>query len=97
MLFAAGCSTFSRPPTADPAAYAAQSCNELNREIAAVSGDISRTAITRGRVTQTNIPTWVPGGERIATAVVDRQTARIDGLQEQERAMAAARASTCRP
>lgn len=96
LLLAAGCSTFSRAPTADPAAYAAKSCNELNNEIAAVSTNISRTAITRGRVAQTNVPTWVPGGQRVATAVVDRQTARIDGLQEQERAMTAARADACR-
>jgi hypothetical protein len=96
LLLATGCSTLSRAPTADPAAYAALGCNELNNEITAVSTDISRTAITRGRVTQTNIPTWVPGGQRVATAVVDRQTTRIEGLREQERAMAAARAGACR-
>ncbi len=96
LLLASGCSTLSRPPTADPAAYAAKSCNELNDEITAVSTNISRTAITRGRAAQTNIPTWVPGGQRVTTAVVDRQTARIDGLQEQERAMTAARADACR-
>lgn len=96
LLLATGCSTLSRAPAVDPAAYAAKSCNELNDQIAAVSTDISRTAITRGRVTQTNIPTWVPGGQRVAAAVVDRQTVRIDGLQEKERAMTAARAGTCR-
>lgn len=96
LLLAAGCSTLSRPPTADPAAYAAKGCNELNNEITTVSTDISRTAITRGRVKQTDIPTWVPGGQRVAGAVVERQSARIDGLQEQERAMTAARAGACR-
>ena len=52
-------------------------------------------AITRGKVAQTNIPSWVPGGARVATAVTDRQTKRIEGLQERERAIVPARDRAC--
>lgn len=93
VLMATGCSLST--PSADPSAYAAMNCNELNASVAAVSNNISRTAITRGRVVQTDVPSWVPGGRRVATAVVERQTTRIEGMQEQERAMVTARSSTC--
>lgn len=95
LLLATGCSTFSPAPAVDPAAYAAKGCNELNNEIRAVSTDISRRAITRGRVTQTHIPDWVPGGKDVATAVADRQTARIADLRRQEQALVTARAEAC--
>jgi hypothetical protein len=37
----------------------------------------------------------VPGGTRVATAVTDRQTAKIERLQEQERAIFSVRDSAC--
>ena len=92
LLLLAGCA--SRGPV-DPSAYAAMGCNELNEELAGIASGISQTAITRGKVARTNIPRWVPGGTRVATAVTDRQTARIEGLQQQERAIAAARDRAC--
>ncbi len=79
----------------DPSAYAAMDCNELNETLSGVSGSISQTAITRGKVAQTNIPSWVPGGARVATAVTERQTTRIEGLQERERAIVSARDRVC--
>jgi hypothetical protein len=91
----AGCSSFSARGPVDPSAYASMGCNELNHAVAGVSNRISQTAITRGKVAETNVPTWVPGGTRVATKITDRQTARIERLQEEERAAVAARDSAC--
>jgi hypothetical protein len=91
----AGCGTLSAGAPVDPAAYAAMDCNELNRAVGEVSQEISQTAITRGRVARFNIPTWAPGGQHVAAAVVDRQTARIESLQERERAITATRNRNC--
>ena len=60
-----------------------------------VSVELSQTAITRGNVAQTDIPTWVPGGRRVASNVIDRQTAKIGNLQQQERSIAVARDRNC--
>jgi hypothetical protein len=90
-----GCSSIGGRGSVDPSAYASMDCNELNQAIAKTATGISQTAITRGKVARTNIPGWVPGGTRVATAVTDRQTARIERLQEQERAIASARNSAC--
>lgn len=95
LLAAGGCSSVLGTGSVDPSRYASLGCVDLNEEMAAASKDISRTAITRGRIEQTNIPTWVPGGSRVASAVVDRQSARIARLQEQERAIASARRINC--
>jgi hypothetical protein len=95
LLLLAGCSSTIGRGSTDPSAYAAMDCNELNDTLASVSSRISQTAINRGKVTQTNIPSWVPGGTRVASAVIDRQTAKIETLQEQERAIASARDRTC--
>jgi hypothetical protein len=70
-------------------------CNELNQTLAKTATSISQTAITRGKVAQTNIPRWIPGGTRVATAVTDRQTTRIERLQGEERAIVSARDSAC--
>lgn len=79
----------------DTAGYAAMNCNELNERLGNVATEISQTAITRGNVARTNIPTWVPGGRSVASKVIDRQTTRIESLQEKERAIAAARNRNC--
>jgi hypothetical protein len=71
------------------------SCNELNNLMRKVSVELSQIAITRGEVAQTNIPTWVLGGQRVASTVIDRQTAKIENLQQQERSIAAARNRNC--
>ena len=95
LFLLAGCSSTVGRGSADPSAYAAMNCNELNDTLASVASQISQTAINRGKVTQTNIPGWVPGGTRVASAVIDRQTAKIERLQDQGDAIAPARDRAC--
>jgi hypothetical protein len=95
LLSLTGCSSTLGGGSVDPSAYAATGCNELNAEVKTVSAEISRVAIARGKVANANVPKWVLGGQRVATAVVDRQTARIDSLQQQEQAVVAARNRNC--
>lgn len=92
LVLLAGCASRG---SVDPSAYATMDCNELNHTLSGVAGSISQTAITRGKVARTNIPGWVPGGTRVATAVTDRQTARIERLQQQERTISTARDQVC--
>ena len=91
----AGCSSFSGRGSIDPSAYASMGCNELNETVAKTATSISQTAITRGKVAQANIPRWVPGGARVAAKVTDRQTARIETLQEQQGVVVPARDRAC--
>ncbi len=93
LLALAGCSPTMR--AVDASGYAAMGCNELNDTVASVSKELSQTAITRGKVSNTNVPTWVPGGTRVRSAVTDRLSTRIDRLQEKERAVFSARDRTC--
>ena len=95
LFLLAGCSSTVGRGSVDPSAYAAMNCNELNHQVARTAGRISQTAINRGKVTQTNIPGWVPGGRRVATAVTDRQTAKIERLQGQQNAVTSARDRSC--
>lgn len=95
LVLLAGCSSLSVRGPLDASAYAAMDCNELNGTVASVSTRISQTAITRGKVAETHIPRWVLGGTRVATAVTERQTARIERLREEERAAVAARDRAC--
>ena len=91
----AGCSSLSGRGPVDPSAYASMDCNQLNDTVARTATSISQTGITRGKVAETNIPRWVPGGARVATKVTDRQTARIERLQEQQSATVSARDRAC--
>lgn len=95
LLALAGCSSTLGGGSVEPSAYADASCNALNSEVNSVSAEISRLAIVRGEVAGTDVPTWVPGGQRVATALVDRQTARIDSLHEREQAVVSARNRNC--
>ena len=95
LFLLAGCSSTVGRGSVGPSAYAAMNCNELNDQVARTAGQISQTAINRGKVTQTNIPGWVPGGRRVASAVTDRQTAKIVRLQEQQNVVASARDRSC--
>ena len=54
-----------------------------------------KTAVTRGKVTNTSVPNWLLGGARVKTAVANRETARIEKLKQQQDAVVAARASRC--
>jgi hypothetical protein len=93
LVVVSGCSQSLRP--ADASGYATMNCIELNELMSRVSAELSRTAINRGNVERTDIPTWVLGGRQVASKIVDRQTARIEHLREQERAIAAARLQNC--
>lgn len=95
LLLLAGCSSTVGRSSVDPSAYSTMSCSDLNDALANVAKEISRTAIQRGRVARTHIPNWVPGGTRVASAVTDRQTARIERLQQQQRAIVPARDRAC--
>lgn len=79
----------------DAAKYDKMSCIELNVAMGEVSKEMSATAITRGKVAQTNIPDWLWGARRVASTVTARQSARIERLRQQEAAIAAVRRSKC--
>ncbi|MDG4854545.1 MAG: hypothetical protein EOQ55_01110 [Mesorhizobium sp.] len=89
----AGCS--SSVASINPAKYDGMSCAELNSALGDTATDISRTAISRGKVANTSVPTWLLGGERVKTVVANRDTARIERLQQQQQAIIAARKSRC--
>lgn len=93
LVLVAGCSSLGR--TLDAAKYDSMTCTDLNRAMGDVARDISQTAITRGKVANTNVPRWLLGGSRVKTAVANRETARIDRLKQQQDAIAAVRARKC--
>lgn len=93
LLFAAGCS--STTASISPAKYDKMNCPELNNAVGDTATDISRTAIARGKVANTSVPTWLLGGERVKTAVANRETARIDRLQQQQQVIVATRKQRC--
>ena len=93
LFLVAGCSSIGR--TVDPAKYDSMSCTELNSALGDIARNISQTAITRGKVANTNVPRWLLGGSRVKTAVANRETARIDRLKQQQDAIAAVRARKC--
>ncbi|CDX24411.1 conserved exported hypothetical protein [Mesorhizobium sp. ORS 3324] len=94
LLLTAGCS--STVASIDAGTYAKMSCAELNSALGDTATDISRTAIARGKVASTSVPSWLLGGERVKAAVADRDTARIEKLQQQQQAIIAARKQRCR-
>ncbi len=71
------------------------SCQDLNVALGNNATDISRTAISRGKVANTSVPKWLLGGERVKTAVANRDTTRIDRLQQQQQAIVAVRKQRC--
>ncbi|MGX5804504.1 hypothetical protein ACWGS9_25115 [Bradyrhizobium sp. Arg314] len=93
LLFAAGCS--STVASINPAKYDKMSCQELNSELGDTATDISRTAIARGKVANTSVPNWLLGGERVKAAVANRETAKIERLQQQQQAIVAMRKQRC--
>ena len=93
LLLVAGCSSIGR--TVDPAKYDSMTCSELNSALGGIARNISQTAITRGKVTNTSVPRWLLGGSRVKTAVAGRETARIDRLKQQQEAIVSARANMC--
>ncbi|MDX8446040.1 hypothetical protein [Mesorhizobium captivum] len=93
LLFVAGCS--STVASISPAKYDKMTCAELNSALGDTATDISRTAISRGKVANTSVPSWLLGGERVKTVVANRDTARIERLQQQQQAIVAARKRRC--
>ncbi|EXL10025.1 hypothetical protein [Aquamicrobium defluvii] len=87
----AGCSSHR----VDPAAYQSASCVDLDTSIGMNSREISATAVRRGKVDSWEPPFWLAGARRGAEAVKNRQTAKIDRLQQQGTAMTAERARRC--
>jgi len=79
----------------NPAKYETMSCTDLNVALGNVASDISQTAVARGKIVNTSVPNWLWGGARVKTAVANRETARIDRLQQQEDAIVAARKRRC--
>jgi hypothetical protein len=67
----------------DPAAYQNASCVDLD------------TSIGTNKVDSWEPPLWLAGARRGAEAVKNRQTAKIDRLQQQGTAMTAERARRC--
>ena len=93
LLFAAGCS--STAASLDPAKDDKMNCAELNNAVGDTATDISRTAISRGKVANTSVPSWLLGGERVKSVVANRDTARIEKLQQQQQTITAARNKRC--
>jgi hypothetical protein len=93
LLLVAGCS--STVASINPAKYDKMNCAELNNEVGDTATDISRTAIARGKVASTSVPNWLLGGERVKSAVANRETTRIERLQQQQQAIIATRKRRC--
>ncbi|TIR25699.1 MAG: hypothetical protein E5X34_08775 [Mesorhizobium sp.] len=93
LLLTAGCS--STTASISPAKYDKMNCAELNNAVGDTATDISRTAIARGKVANTSVPNWLLGGERVKTVVANRETARIERLQQQQQAIVTARKQRC--
>ncbi|RWG85036.1 hypothetical protein [Mesorhizobium sp.] len=92
VLFA-GCS--STTASINPAKYDKMSCAELNSAVGDTATEISQIAIGRGKVANTSVPGWLLGGERVKTVVANRDTAKIERLQQQQQAIITARKSRC--
>lgn len=93
LLPAAGCS--STVASISPAKYDKMSCQELNSELGDTATDISRTAIARGKVANTSVPSWLLGGQSVKSAVANRETAKIERLRQEQQVMAAMRKQKC--
>ena len=93
LVAATGCS--STVASINPAKYEKMSCSELNSALGETATAISQIAISRGKVANTSVPHWLLGGESVKTVVANRDTARIERLQQQQQAIAAARKRQC--
>lgn len=89
-----GCASPLRA-SVEAAKYDTMSCVELNVAMGTVASEISQTAIARGKVAHAKIPTWLWGGQRVASTVAASEGAKIERLQQQQAAIAAARSRKC--
>jgi hypothetical protein len=95
LLLVQGCSSTFSATSLDASRYNSLTCRELNEALTTTSKELSEAAIFRGKVTQIEIPRWVIGGRRAAATLTERQTAEVEALQEQVRAIAKARDRNC--
>ncbi|MDR7032302.1 MULTISPECIES: hypothetical protein [unclassified Mesorhizobium] len=90
-----GCASAVATGGVDTAQYEAMSCEDLNVAMGEKASDLSKTAISRGKVEKLSVPNWLLGGTRAVGAVTSRQTARIERLQAEEAAIHEARKRRC--
>ncbi len=95
LISAGGCASAVATGSVDAAQYQGMSCEDLNVAMGEKATDISKTAISRGKVEKLAVPNWLLGGTRAVGAVTSRQTARIERLQAEETAIHSARKSRC--
>ncbi len=82
--------------TMKSSAYQSAPCVELDDAIGSNSREISATAIRRGQVDSWQPPFWMAGAKKGAAAVHNKQTRKIERLQEQGERMTGERARRCR-
>jgi hypothetical protein len=70
-------------------------CADINVSIGETSKDLSAAAISRGKISNFDVPFWVPGGVKARSALEDRQTRKIEGLETELAAKRQERASRC--
>lgn len=90
-LSLAGCGS----TTVNPSAYQSASCVELNDAIGSNSKEISATAVRRGKVDSWEPPFWMAAAKKGAAAVHNKQTRKIERLQEQGGRLTGERARRC--
>ena len=71
-------------------------CPDLNVSIGETSKELSAAAITRGKIGQFSVPFWLPGGRKAVSALEDRQTRKIEGLETELETARSARRARCR-
>lgn len=89
----AGCGSMK---SVDPSQYASLDCSGLNAALGVVAGDVTRNALSRGAISNADVPLWLPGGQKAVSLLKDRRTAEIERLQAQGAAIEAARNSRCK-
>ena len=70
-------------------------CADINVSIGETSKDLSAAAISRGKISNFDVPFWVPGGTKARSALEDRQNRKIEGLETELAAKRQERASRC--
>lgn len=91
LALSAGCAT-----SVDYGQVRSMSCAELNAAVGESATDISRTAVRRGNVSNFDVPFWILGAERAKTALVERDTRRIDEMRGAQGEVVSERDRRCR-
>jgi hypothetical protein len=72
------------------------SCQQLDEAIGQLALQISDTAVARGKADPASVPFWIPGGAKAVSAIRDRQTRKLERLQDQQKRLTQARGTRCR-